>query len=91
MRLSSAVAIFFLFWALSFFFVLPFRLRSSAADEAVAGQMPGAPPPFSFWRTAKWTTVVAVVLFGLFYLNYRYQWVPVSAFDLVPDKVLEGQ
>jgi predicted secreted protein len=90
MRLSSAIAIFFLFWALSFFFVLPFRLRSDVPDDPVPGQMPGAPPPFSFARTAKWTTLVAIVLFGLYYVNYIYQWVPVSSFNFVPDSWIEG-
>ena len=91
MRWSSIVAIYFLFWALSFFFVLPFRLRTEQPDEHVPGQMEGAPPPFSFARTAKWTTLVAVVLFGLYYANYVYQWVPVESFNFVPDRVLEGR
>ncbi len=90
MRLSSIVAIYTLFLALSFFFVLPFRLRTQQADEHVPGQMEGAPPPFSFARTAKWTTLVAALLFGLYYANYVYQWVPVDRFNLVPDSVLEG-
>jgi predicted secreted protein len=91
MRLSSAVAIYFLFWALSFFFVLPFRLRDPAPDERVAGQMEGAPASFSFIRTAKWTTLVSVVLFALYYANYMYQWVPVQTFNFVPDSVLKGR
>jgi predicted secreted protein len=90
MRLSSAVAIYFLFWALSFFFVLPFRLRDAAPDQPVPGQMAGAPITFSFARTAKWTTIVSIVLFGLYYANYVYQWVPVQALNFVPDSVLEG-
>jgi predicted secreted protein len=81
---TSIVAIYALFWAMSFFFVLPFRLQHAGEDERVAGQADSAPPRFSFWRTAKWTTLVAVVLFGLYYANYVNGWVGVETFDLVP-------
>ena len=91
MRWSSIVAIYTLFWALSFFFVLPFRLQAEGKDEIIPGQAESAPPKFSFARTAKWTTLVAVVLFGLYYANYVYQWVPVQSFNFVPDSVLEGK
>ncbi|QJU58807.1 DUF1467 family protein [Sphingomonas sp. AP4-R1] len=91
MKLSSIIAIYSLFWALSFFFVLPFRLqRKGQADLPVPGSMPGAPPSFSFGRTAFWTTIVAAVLFGLFYLNYVMGWLPAEAFDFVPHGMLEG-
>lgn len=90
MRWTSIVAIYALFWALSFFFVLPFRLQSQPGEEArMAGQFDGAPSHFSFARTAKWTTLVAAALFGLFYANYVEGWVPVQAFNFVPDRVLE--
>jgi predicted secreted protein len=81
MRWTSIAAIYFLFWALSFFLVLPFRLRSEGEDRIIPGQSRGAPPMFSFARTAKWTTLVALVLFALFYGNYVYQWLPVETFD----------
>ena len=83
MRWTSIVAIYTLFWAMSFFFVLPFRLRGAGEDNVVPGQAPSAPPLFSFARTAKWTTLVAAILFGLYYGNYVYNWVPVETFDFV--------
>jgi len=84
MKLTSISAIFMLFWAFSFFLVLPFRLQSrEAPGEYVPGQAESAPPSFSFGRTAKWTTVVALVLFGLYYLNYVNGWIPVDSLDLV--------
>jgi predicted secreted protein len=89
-RWSSILAIYTLFWAMSFFFVLPFRLRTEGQDQRVPGQAEGAPPQFSFARTAKWTTLVAAILFGLYYANYVCQWLPVQALDWVPDRVLEG-
>lgn len=83
MRWTSIVAIYFLFWCLSFFFVLPFRLRSSAAEDPyVAGQAESAPPHFSFGRTAKWATLVAAVLFGLYYANYVNRWIMPEMIDL---------
>jgi predicted secreted protein len=92
MRLSSIIAIYSLFWALSFFFVLPFRLKRRDVEDAhVPGSMPGAPPSFSFGRTSFWTTIVAAILFGLFYLNYVMNWLPVETFDFVPRSVLEGR
>ena len=75
MKFSSALAIFVLFWSLSFFFVLPFRLRGAGEDRPVAGAADSAPPRFSFGRTAVWTTVIAVVLFGLYYANYVNGWI----------------
>jgi predicted secreted protein len=91
MRWTSIVAIYLLFWAMSFFFVLPFRLQGKGEDRPVPGQADGAPPLFSFARTAKWTTLVAAVLFGLYYANYVNGWIPVQALNLVPDRVLEGR
>jgi len=91
MRWTSIVAIYALFWALSFFFVLPFRLRDGGEDVFIPGQAESAPPRFSFARTAKWTTVVAAVLFGLYYANYVTNWIPVETFDLVPTNTLEGK
>jgi len=83
MRWTSIAAIYFLFWAFSFFLVLPFRLQREGEDRLIPGQSRGAPPLFSFARTAKWTTVVSVVIFGLYYANYVYNWVPVETFDFV--------
>jgi len=42
MRWSSIAAIYTLFWAMSFFLVLPFRLRSEGEDRAIPGQAPSA-------------------------------------------------
>jgi predicted secreted protein len=67
---------------MSFFFVLPFRLRSSKEPEAhVPGQAESAPPRFSFMRTCLWTTIVSAVLFGLYYANYVNGWLGVAALD----------
>jgi predicted secreted protein len=82
MKFTSILAIYALFWSMSFFFVLPFRLRSSSEPEAhVPGQAESAPPRFSFARTCLWTTIVSAVLFGLYYANYVNGWMNVEALD----------
>ena len=89
MRVSSIVAIYTLFWALSFFLVLPFRLQTRGGeDRSVPGQAESAPPRFSFARTCGWTSIVAAVLFGLYYANYVEGWLPVQSLNMVPDHVL---
>jgi len=87
MKWTSIVAIYFLFWSLSFFLVLPFRLRSSDEPEAhVPGQADSAPPRFSFGRTAKWTTLVAAILFALYYANWVNGWVLPDMIDMFTPK-----
>ncbi|UAK26180.1 DUF1467 family protein [Sphingomonas nostoxanthinifaciens] len=92
MRPASISAIFMLFWAMSFFLVLPFRLqpRRHDRDRPIAGQAESAPPHFSFGRTAFWTTIVALGLFGLFYANYVNGWIMPDMLNLVPDRLIEG-
>ena len=91
MRPVSISAIFMLFWAFSFFLVLPFRLQTREGDDRpVPGQAESAPPRFSFGRTAGWTTVVAVVLFGLYYVNYVEGWIGPDIVNFVPDRLIYG-
>jgi len=83
MKLTSIIAIYLLFWWGCLFLVLPFRLRSSAEPEAaVPGQVESATPRFSVWRTLLWTTIVSVVTFGLFYVNYVNGWITADLLDL---------
>jgi predicted secreted protein len=83
MQWTSALAIYFLFWFLSLFLVLPFRLRTSdAPDPHILGQAESAPPRFSVVRTAKWTTLLAAVMFAVFYANFVYGWVTPDDLDL---------
>ena len=83
MRPFSIVAIYVLFWWACLFLVLPFRLRQSAEPEAmVPGQAESAPPRFSMWRTILWTTIVSVLTFILFLINFHFGWITASMFDL---------
>ena len=84
MRWTSALAIYSLFWAFSVFLVLPFGVRTTheAGGEHVPGQAESAPHSFSPGRFALRVTVVATVLFGLYYLNYVYGWITPEAVNL---------
>ena len=83
MRITSILAIYVLFWTLSLFLVLPWGVRTSE-EEGVRpepGHADSAPHNFSFARVALRTTIVATILFGLFYANYLYGWIGIEAFD----------
>ncbi len=79
MKLTSIIAIYGLFWVLSAFVVMPFGLRTPDEDksEKVAGQAESAPVNFRPGRIVLRATVLAAVLFGLFYLNYEMGWISV--------------
>ena len=83
MKFTSALAIYILFWSLSVFLVLPFGVRTheEAGAERVPGQADSAPHIFRPGRTALRITIVATLLFGLFYLNYVEGWVAPGALD----------
>ena len=83
MQAGSAFAIFFLFWFLSLFLVLPFGVRTSEemGKDKVPGQADSAPHEFRFWRTVLRTTLVAAAFFALFYANWEYGWITIRSFD----------
>ena len=77
MRWPSMLAIYFLFWAFSVFFVLAFD-----GEDRIAGTVASAPREFSAGRVALRVTIVATVLFAVFLLNYSFGWVTVQDLDL---------
>jgi predicted secreted protein len=80
---QASVAIYLLFWVLSAFLVLPFGVRTheEAGVDRVAGQADSAPSEFRPWRIAARTTLVATILFTLFYANYVNGWLTPQMFD----------
>lgn len=84
MEWTSIIAIYLLFWVLSAFLVMPFGVRTH--DEAgipkIRGQAESAPAQFSARRIVLRTTVVATLLFGLYYLNYVEGWVTADDLNL---------
>lgn len=77
MRLTSILAIFFLFWSLSLFLVLPFGIRNhqETGEPMVEGQSDGAPANFDARRLVINTTIVATIGFALYYANYVMGWI----------------
>jgi predicted secreted protein len=84
MRWTSALAIYFLFWAFSVFLVLPFGVRTAdeAGTERVPGQAESAPHEFRVGRIALRVTIVATLLWGLFLLNYNFGWITPQTLDM---------
>lgn len=86
MQITSIAAIYFLFWVMTAFVMLPFGVRT--ADEVGAVKVPGqaesAPVNFRPGRVALRATGVALVLTTLFVLNYEYGWITVADIDILP-------
>lgn len=83
MPFASLIAIYFLFFFMSLFLVLPFGVRTAdeAGVEKVRGQADSAPHDFRAGRAALKTAALALVFTGLFYLNYVEGWVTRESFD----------
>ena len=83
MQWTSALAIFILFWVMCAFVVMPFHVRTAheAGEPLVPGQAESAPHNFRPLRVIGWTTIVAAVSFGLFYLNYIFGWMTPDMLD----------
>lgn len=68
MSYFSAFAVYFIFWWVTLFAILPFGLKTQEEDADVTlGTTESAPANFSFWRKAAWTTLVSAVLFAIYY------------------------
>jgi predicted secreted protein len=65
---TTIAAIYFIIWWLVLFTVLPWGIRSQDEQgNVVPGTDPGAPAIHGLGRKVIWTTVVATVIFGVFY------------------------
>lgn len=85
MNWTSALAIYILFWVMSAFLVMPFGVRTAdeLGIEKVPGQAESAPANFRPLRVAIITTLLATLLFGLYYANYVNGWITADMLDLV--------
>ena len=75
MSWTTAAAIYFVTWWVVLFVVLPFGVRSHAetGTEVEAGNDPGAPIMVAVWSKVIWTTIVASVVFAIFWVVYVYK------------------
>lgn len=71
MSISTVLAIYFLIWWVTLFAVLPFGVRTRREGDALTpGADPGAPVSHRVGRMLFWNTLVAGVVFGIFYAVY---------------------
>ena len=70
MNLASAIAIYFIIWWLVLFLVLPFGIRNAhdTDDTVEEGHEPGAPVRPRLVQKAVITTILATLVFAVFYL-----------------------
>jgi predicted secreted protein len=74
MSLPTAIAIYFIIWWVVLFAVLPWGVRSQReSGEVSPGTDPGAPSIPHLRRKLVWTTIVAGVVFALWYAVYTYR------------------
>ena len=86
MGITSILAIYFLFWVMSAFIMLPFGVRTAdeAGIEKVPGQADSAPVNFRPGRLALRATVIAAVLTAAFIANFTYGWITAADIDFLP-------
>ena len=86
MAITSILAIYFLFWVMSAFIMLPFGVRTAdeAGVEKVPGQADSAPAHFRPGKIVLRATVIASVLTAAFVANFTYGWVTAADIDFLP-------
>jgi predicted secreted protein len=85
MKWTSIAAIFALFWVMGCFVALSFGVRTAdeAGVEKVPGQAESAPAYFEPRKVLLRGTVLAVVLFGLYYANWTFGWITPEDIDVL--------
>ena len=83
MAFTSIVAIYFLFFAASAFFLLPFGVRTDeeAGTPRVAGQADSAPHKFDLKRHLLKAAAVGAVFFAIYYANWSFGWITPQDLD----------
>ena len=91
MKLTSIIAIYFLFFAASAFILLPFgstRIKRTAADAFapevidVYGELiQSAPHKFDVKRHFLKAALLAAVLFAIYYANWTFGWITPDDLD----------
>jgi predicted secreted protein len=74
MSLPTSIAIYFIIWWVVLFAVLPWGVRSQEENGTITpGSDPGAPAIPRLKRKLFWTTIVAGVVFAIWYVVYTYR------------------
>jgi predicted secreted protein len=84
MKWTSILAIYFLFWVMSAFLLLPFGVRTheELGLEKSPGQADSAPANFRPGRLMIRATIIAAALTALYVLNYTQGWIEVTDLDI---------
>jgi predicted secreted protein len=82
---TSILAIYFLFWVMSAFVLLPFGVRTheELGLEKVPGQADSAPANFRPGRVALMASGIAAVLTAIYYVNYVNGWITPARLGIV--------
>jgi len=83
LRLGSILAIYLLFWVASAFLLLPFGVKTDeeVGADKVAGQADSAPHRFDVANHVLRATVMATLLFLLYYANWHFGWITADDLD----------
>lgn len=84
MKLTSIIAIYFLFIAATAFVLLPFGVKTDEEVGApkVPGQAESAPHHFDLKRHLLKSAIVAAVLLAIYYANWVFGWVSADDLDI---------
>ena len=84
MQWTSILAIYFIVWVMSAFFLLPFGVRThdEMGIEKVPGQADSAPGNFRPGRVILRATILAALVTALFVLNFHQGWIGVEDLDV---------
>ena len=84
MKITSIIAIYFLFICATAFVLLPFGVKTDEEVGAprIPGQAQSAPHQFDLKRHLRKSAVIAAVLFAIYYLNWAYGWVTPNDLDI---------
>ena len=83
MKIGSIIAIYFLFFAASAFFLLPFSVKTAeeAGIEKIPGQADSAPHQFNLPRHLLKAALLAALLFALYFANWSFGWITADDLD----------
>lgn len=84
MQWTSVLAIYFLFWVVCAFGLLPFGVKThdELGMDKVPGQADSAPANFRPRTVVLRATVLAAILTVLYVANFIYGWVGIEMFDI---------
>ena len=88
MSIATAIAIYFVIWWVVLFAVLPWGIRSQHESGAVVqGSDPGAPAVPKLKQKLIWTTMVAALVFAVWYVVYTYRLIALDDLTGLFDRV----